>query len=127
MPNFTPLYHSLFLQNLSLSIHLGCSAEERKETQEVRVSIEFRFLKIPGGSTTDDLNGTICYAKVSQAMVEHCQDRHFNLVEKLGFDLYQVVKQQINGQAQISLKAHKVAPPVAGLVGGVIYCVSDFQ
>jgi dihydroneopterin aldolase len=120
------LHHSLFLQNLSLWVHLGCTAEERARKQEVRVSIEFRFLKIPGGSMTDDLKDTICYAKVSQVMAEHCLDRHFNLVEKLGYELCQIIKQKIEGQAHIALRVHKVAPPVEGLIGGVVYCVSDF-
>jgi len=122
-----PEHHSLSLRDLSLQIHLGCSEQERARAQEVRVSIEFRFLNAPLGATSDKLQDTICYAEISQSLKDFCQNREFQLVEKLAADFYQMLRSHVDRTTKISLTVHKVAPPVEGLLGGTVYQIGDFH
>jgi len=63
-----PQFHTLFIRDLVLHVHLGCSSEERKNPQEVRLTIDFRFKEMPPGALSDRLEETICYAEVAQAI-----------------------------------------------------------
>lgn len=119
--------HSLCIRDLSLSVHLGWPAEERAERQEVRVSLELRYLSAPEGAATDDLSDTLCYARICEAFARHAAAHEFRLVEKLAQDLYGVAKELTGERAQLALTLHKVRPPVNGLLGGVEYRVGDFR
>jgi len=110
----------------SLAVHLGCSAEERRQTQEVRVSVQLRFQSTPAGCTSDSLEDTVCYAQLAEAILSHCRGREFQLIERLGFELYKVVRQVTGAGPQISVRVHKVRPPVDNLLGGSVYCCGDF-
>ncbi len=119
-------YHSLKIRDLSLQVSLGCSAEERKNLQEVRVSVELRFPVAPVGLQSDDLADTICYARISEAFKKHVEAKEFCLVEKIANDLFGITEKIIEGRAGISLVAHKVKPPVENLLGGVEYQLGNF-
>src|SRR5690349_20327790 len=105
----------MHIRSLSLDARLGCTAEERSVPQEIRVSVELRFFEAPPGVLTDDLNDTICHAKVSEALNEHLRGREFNLVEKMASEFYGVLKKRIEGRAELALTLHKVKPPVSRL------------
>ena len=68
VPNLDLPFHSLRMEKLVLQQRLGCSAEERAKPQEVRVTLELRFAKGPQALVTDDLGGTVCYARLAQAI-----------------------------------------------------------
>lgn len=114
----------LRVKNLSLQVHLGCTAEERASTQEIRVDVAFRFNEPPPGEKTDRLEDTLCYAEVCAALKNHLAGREFNLVEKIGCDFHRILKARFpNVQSQV--KVHKVRPPVDDLLGGVEYLCGD--
>lgn len=114
------------IRDLRLKARLGCSAEERSVPQEVRVSIEFRFSEAPRGAESDALKDTICYARVSESLVEHLRGREYSLIEKMAADFHGILKSMIEERAEISLAVHKVRPPIEGLLGGVEYRIGDF-
>ena len=120
-------YHSLFLEDLKLSVRLGCTADERAVPQEVRLSVEFRFENAPGGYQSDRLEETVCYAQVSQALKRHIETREYNLIEKIAADGYRIVKEISGAGAMVAFVAHKVRPPVEGLLGGTKYRCADFS
>jgi dihydroneopterin aldolase len=121
----TPL-HTLLLNDLSFQVHLGCGIDERRQTQEVRVSVELRFETPPRGTHSDELAETVCYARLAESISTHCQGREFQLVERLATDLYDVARGVAGPTVRIGLSLHKVRPPVAGLLGGAVYRVADF-
>jgi 7,8-dihydroneopterin aldolase/epimerase/oxygenase len=119
-------YHSLYLEDLRLSVRLGCTADERATPQEVRVSVEFRFEEAPLGFESDRLDQTVCYAQVSEALKKHIEAREYNLIEKIAADGFRIVKEISGAGTMVSLTAHKVRPPVEGLLGGTKYRCADF-
>lgn len=119
-------FHSLRIRDLSLQVQLGWPAEERRERQEVRVSLELRFPRPPEGAASDELSGTLCYAQICDAFARHCEGHEFRLVEKLAQDLYAIARELTGGRATLALTLHKVHPPVPGLLGGVEYRIGNF-
>jgi dihydroneopterin aldolase len=126
MPEMASSNHSLQIRDLSLNVKLGCTAEERMQAQEVRASIEFRFISPPRGMKTDKLEDTICYAKVCQSIKDFIEGREFALVEKLASDLICILREFSKDTATVALTVHKVLPPVENLLGGTVYRVGDF-
>jgi dihydroneopterin aldolase len=120
------MMHSLRLENLSLQVRLGCLPKERMQTQEVRLTIEFRFKKEPRGCTTDELQDTICYAQVSEAMRKHCESREFKLIERMAYECEKIAREIAGRETQIGVAMHKVRPPVDSLLGGATYRCGDF-
>ena len=119
-------FHTLHVRELSLLVRLGCSPEERSSPQEVRVSLELRFLQAPPATRTDDLRDTLCYGRLCTALCELAESKEWQLVERLGFELHQLAGKLLEGKAALALTVHKVKPPVKGLLGGVAYRVGDF-
>ncbi len=120
------MYHSLSIEDLTLQVRLGCTAEERWRPQEVRLSVEFRFEGAPGGFTSDRLDETVCYARVSDALKAHIESREYHLIEKIAADAYRISKEIAGRETGVALVAHKVRPPVTGLSGGTKYRCGDF-
>jgi 7,8-dihydroneopterin aldolase/epimerase/oxygenase len=118
--------HTLRLNDLSLQVKLGCTVEERTRPQEVRVSVELQFDGSPKGIFSDALEDTICYAEVCKVIKERCERREFQLIERLAFEALAAAQEIVRDRAKISLSAHKVRPPVEGLLGGVIYTCGDY-
>lgn len=125
MPAQTKFY-TLFIRDLSLPVRLGCETAERAIPQEVRVNLEFRFSTQPKSMETDNIKDAICYATISQALKNYCENREFKLIEKLAYDLTAVTKDLIDHNIALSLTVHKVKPPVEGLHGGAHYRIADF-
>jgi dihydroneopterin aldolase len=119
-------FHRMRIRDLSLQVKLGCSAEERANPQEVRVGIDLRFAEAPRGTKSDDLNDTICYAQISEALRSHVEGRGFQLIEKIADDFYEIIRGIVEGRAESSVTVHKVRPPVSDLLGGVEYRIGDF-
>lgn len=120
------LISAIRIEELILAARLGCSEAERSKTQEVRVSVEIRFLKYPKGALTDSLNDTICYATISELIKRHCESREFHLVERMGHEIYGLVQERVGSAAHLGVSVHKVHPPVESLHGGVVFRCGDF-
>jgi dihydroneopterin aldolase len=121
-----PKYHVLKLKDLTLWIHLGCLSGEQEIPQEVRVNLEFRFLQLPSGAVSDKLEETICYGNIATLVQEHCEKKSYYLIERLGFEIYEICKQAISIKADLSVSVHKVNAPVKQLLGGALYQCGDF-
>jgi FolB domain-containing protein len=119
-------FNSLRLQELSLQVCLGCTAEERAVRQEVRLTVEFRFHRAPRGTQSDSLDETICYAELSEALKSHLEHHEYNLIERMAYEAFGIAKDISRGKAQIGLSVHKVSPPVENLKGGAWFSCGDF-
>lgn len=127
MPKGSAPFHALRINDLSLQVHLGCSAEERAQTQEVRVAVELRFRECPPGAQTDLLKDTLCYAEISSSIRSHCETREFQLIERMAFEVYQRICEMVGSQAEVAILIHKVRPPIPGILGGTSYACGDFR
>lgn len=111
----------LRINDLSLMVHLGCTAEEREVAQEVRISAEFRFAHGPGAEETDLLRDTVCYAQASEAFRKAIELQTFQTVERIGSVALDSLKGCVPDSVGVWVRIHKVKPPVKGLLGGVFY------
>jgi dihydroneopterin aldolase len=85
----------LRLEDISLSVKLGYSEEERSSPQRVLVQVTFQFASVPLGCTTDGLDDTLCYAMLTDKLQKFCDTRSFKLIEALGYQLYRFLKEKI--------------------------------
>ena len=122
----SPRLNSLELTDLGLWVHLGCMAEERATPQEVRLTVTLRFHEAPKGCVTDELSETICYAEIAEGLKDHADSREFNLIERLAFASYAIVRKIAGAKAEVQIRVHKVRPPVPTLLGGSSYQCGDF-
>ncbi|QKX01643.1 FolB domain-containing protein [Wolbachia endosymbiont of Cruorifilaria tuberocauda] len=116
---------NLFIQDLRLWVHLGCSLEEKLHSQLVSINVDFAFKSPPLGLITDRLEDTICYLEVVQSIKSLAQSKQFNLIEHFTYDIYvaisNLVTQKMHIISSIRVVTHKVAPPVPDLHGGVTF------
>lgn len=120
-------YSSLRIKDLSILVKLGVTPTERKQLQEIRVSVEVRFGSPPVGVQSDSLTQTLCYSEVADRIRNYCAGREFQLIEKLGGDIYQLVRGLLEPEDLAFIQVHKVAPPVEGLRGGAVFGFGDFE
>lgn len=104
------------LNKLRVQLRLGWSEAERATAQSVDVSVKFLFDTPPKGCVTDALEDTVCYDDIAQAIRAHCAGREFRLLERLGKELFDVVRTNIEGrQAKLWVRVTKCAPPIEGV------------
>lgn len=120
-------YSCLKIKDLSLLVKLGVTPIERKQLQEIRVSVEIRFGSPPAGIQSDTLVQTLCYSAVSEKIRNYCTSHEFHLIEKLSGDIYQMVRGFLQPEDLAFIQVHKVAPPVEGLRGGAVFGFGDFE
>lgn len=119
------VFSELRFEKLRLLVRLGWGDEERRVPQPIDLSITIKFETPPAACETDHLDDTICYAKLSEAAREYCAERSFNLIERLGAQLFKVLREQLPSQAYLRVEVTKVSPPIAGLHGGATFTYGD--
>ena len=122
----SPSFHALRMQELSMAVHLGCTAGERAVAQEIRVLVELRFAEAPLGTRSDQLQDTVCYARMAEVLFEHCRGREFQLIERMAYEFYGLIRDLAGPSVTVAVRVHKVRPPVQNLLGGTAYSCGDF-
>ncbi len=114
---------NILINDLRIWIHLGCGEAEKENAQLVSFNIELIFKTPPGSLITDNLDDTVCYLKLTQAIQNLCKERRFNLIEHLAHEVSQTLVTLLTGKniAELKIAVHKLAPPVPGVHGGVIF------
>jgi 7,8-dihydroneopterin aldolase/epimerase/oxygenase len=78
---------------------------------------------------TDRLEDTVCYLKVVEHIQSLIQNKTFNLIEHLTYDIYLTVNNLVVHKkhmlSSIKVTVHKVAPPVPNVHGGVFFSYCD--
>lgn len=121
----SPTPPRLYINDLSLTVGIGCTAKERANPQELRISLAIEFPGYPVGIQTDELADTTCYHKICDAISSHVMDHPYQLIEKLAHDLYHEVRKLLPSDALLQVIVHKVMPPINHLQGGVKYVCGD--
>jgi 7,8-dihydroneopterin aldolase/epimerase/oxygenase len=112
------MHCELILKNLSLSVKLGYSEEERALPQQVLVQIKLQFADVPVACTTDNLHDTLCYAVLSYELQNFCDHHSFKLIENLAYQLYQQLKKKITDMTLVKVNVFLCVtknPPLANL------------
>jgi dihydroneopterin aldolase len=109
-----------------LAVRLGCSAEERAAPQPVDLDLAIRFAAPPPACASDRLEQTVCYADLIELARQTVAGREFRLVEHLAHELFARLRPLVPADAQLWLRATKLAPPVEGLAGGVAFSLGEF-
>lgn len=102
---------SLSLKNLIIPIHIGWSELEREKAQDITVNILIEFAVPPLACETDELEDTICYKTLSDKIRQYCTSREFKLIEYLGYQLYQFIKEQLSLKTDITISIVKPRSP----------------
>ncbi len=104
----------LKVEQLELQVHLGWAEIEREASQRVLLSIEFYFSELPKAALTDELNDTICYAKIEGVLLSEINLQSFKLLEHLGYRCYELVKNAIPKGQDFKLSVTKFLTETQG-------------
>jgi len=115
----------LILKDLSCLVHLGCTEEERRAKQEVRISLRLGFREDLVVCQSDKLEDAVCYAMLSEEIFSTCELKDFCTVEHLAYLTHENLKKRLPVQIALRVEVHKVKPPISGLLGGVKFCFGD--
>ncbi len=115
----------IHINELSLTVGIGCTEKERAAPQELRLSVVLELPGAPRGALTDNLDDTICYHKICDHLSELVQTRTYQLLEKLAYEAYNEIKRLVPEGVRVRITIHKVTPPIAHLTGGICYVFGD--
>lgn len=116
---------SIALQGLELSVFLGWPSRERAQKQVVTLDVIIDFAAPPTACKTDQLDDTYCYDTLVNHIKQMADARSFRLIEHLGHEIYDLIKQFIQqAETKISIRLVK-KPTIENLVGGVAFCYGD--
>lgn len=121
-----PPLNALRIQDLELQVRIGCSTAERENPQLVRVSVELRFMEPPRAVSTDNLDETICYARIAETIRSQCEGQSYQLIERMALEVYRQIRALAREGVQVAVHIHKVHAPVERLAGGSHYQCGDF-
>jgi len=127
MPMHQKLHSVLELQNFTLPIHLGCEEWERENTQPVDFKITFGFASPLKAEISDQLEDSVCYAKVCDSISNLTKNTHFKLIEKLAKDVHLNLMECFPQHDALKVSVHKLKPPVDLLKNGVVYSCGDLN
>lgn len=112
---------SLSLEDVKYYLHLGCSASEREQLQEVQISVTVDFQELPKGCYSDKLDECLCYASINSRLEEVCQSKPFNTIEHLAQLCWDSLTPLLNSEDVMTLKILKVNPPLGKTLKGSVF------
>ena len=65
---------------------------------------------MPKGCISDQVKDVICYALINNVLQKTVIDKHYHLIEHLGFHLVQTVRSILTIPADFCLSVHKKSP-----------------
>ena len=115
----------LSLNGLRILARIGYSAEERAEPQYVRFDIRVAFDSLPKGCTSDLLEETICYARITDEIARVTQKKEYRLIEALGYQAFVAVRELLRPNQKLWLKITKENPPLPLMNEGASFILQD--
>ncbi|WP_202070034.1 dihydroneopterin aldolase [Rickettsia tillamookensis] len=109
-------------------VHLGCSTQEKHHAQPVKINIKLLLSTPPPATITDNINDTVCYAEIVRLVQKLSQENHFNLIEYLAAQIYDIIYQNfIESKLEkifLNVTVTKLKSSVSGVHGGVSFSYS---
>jgi dihydroneopterin aldolase len=119
--------HRLRLERLRTRARLGHRPDERAEPQDVLLSVSVDFDEPPAACGSDLLEDTVCGAELCEALVQVCESGEDALIEHLAARLYRATRALVPANAHVEVELVKVAPPIAGLEGGMSFVLAGSE
>lgn len=114
--------NQLTISDIRTSVYIGCTEEEKLNTQIISFNLIISFNSKPNGTRTDKIDDTICYAMLTRMIIESCEKRRFNLVEHLSSiitkNLSKILSPHSNIIDYFILEVQKM-PAIKDLYGGI--------
>lgn len=117
-------YATLFIRRLELQVNLGWRKKERNQEQAIELDLDIRFPKLPKACITDNLDDTICYAQLIEAIRNSIATKNFKLIEHLSAEIYTIAKAHLPKQSKLNVRLTKY-PNIEGLNDGVCFSYGD--
>jgi len=111
---------SLAINQLELHVHLGWHNDERSNLQKVLLDIGISFEQPPKACDTDQLEDSICYAKLIDKLHDYLKNKQYALIEHLSKDLHQWTAAYLPQASYVTIHLTKF-PAIKGLTGGVSF------
>lgn len=102
----------LSIEELSYQVSLGVSEQERSKPQDVFISVTLRFPTLPMACESDLLKNTVCYSDIEKKMAALCESKSFSTIENLAFLCLKQVETLCSAGTHLTLKVHKINPPL---------------
>lgn len=118
------LYSSLHIHQLELHLNLGWRNKERSQEQAVFLDMDIRFPSPPKACKTDNLDDTICYAKLIEVIREKISAKKYRLIEHVCAEIYTITKNHWKKNTRITIRLTKY-PRIDGLKKGVTFDYGD--
>jgi dihydroneopterin aldolase len=122
----TNLPCELHIHSIELNLNLGWRSKDRSLEQAILLDMDIRFPAPPQACITDNLDDTICYAKLIEEIREKTSAKQYKLLEHLSADIYHLAKKHMPHDASITVRITKY-PQIAGLKNGVSFEYGDKQ
>ena len=120
-------FSSLSLRKLTYDIGIGITAGERAVPQSVSVSIEMRFASLPRACKSGTLEESVDYAAIARVVSGVAEDVTYELIETLGYDIYQAVKKCLPEGVLVGVAVNKERPPIPELRDGAVFFLADWE
>jgi FolB domain-containing protein len=115
------------LEDLQLNIHLGVSAEERKNQQLVKISFYLHQPVLPNVTIDDNANDYLCYNKVAQIIHDYCINKEFRTIEFLCYQIHQLIKKSVSTEVKVKVILEKCKPDMNFTVSAAKCEYSDLR
>jgi len=115
---------NLHLPNIKQSIHLGVGDDERSTKQDILVSIDIKYSKLPNGCISDNIKDTLDYTQIAERVAKACAEKEYKLIEHLAHAIYVELKGMMKTHS-LCVIINKLSPPHALLGSGAIFSYGD--
>ncbi len=116
----------LFINDLRLAVKLGVGEAERRQPQDVAISISLAFSRKPSTCGDDDVAGTVDYSEVCESLARLCAAREFKTIEHLTQVCFDAVTSLTTGnQCALTVEVQKRHPPIPDLKGGTTFVLKS--
>lgn len=122
------MYNScLVINNLELDVFLGVTKQERSSRQKISVDIKIFFTNLPKSCATDNIIETECYDRLTKLILNFCHDKEFKLIERLAYQLHNLVLQNLQFAKNLLIKVRKLNPPIKEVKGSTDFIYHNIE
>lgn len=96
---------TITIKDLAVLCRIGVPEEERAKPQRLLITVEMSG-DFSRACLSDDILATVNYYDVSRRMVELCQDRVYKLIERLAWEIAEMILTEFNSES-VSVEVKK--------------------
>lgn len=111
-------YQKIIIDRISVQVHVGVTALERDQWQEIewRIEVSLNPSKFPNKE-----ENLVCYDKLTKKVVEFSKSQKFILIESMALECFNILKTNFPSIQGLKIHLKKLKPPVEDIKGGVSF------